>query len=204
MNLSITKIRMKSKQVLAMVCALAGATQVFAQTTSTTTITFDNIPVTGTDLGYYNGVTFGADEQVTGQVLPEFPAHSAPNILINANLFNPTISFSFSEPVTQFSFWYASADGFTGVALDSHGHQVGTFTGNVNTSTPGPATLMQTGVTTGIPDIASVVITDSGGLGTLIGIDDLTFTNVPDATSSLALFGVAGLGLLAFRRKVVA
>jgi hypothetical protein len=202
MNVSITTTRMKSKQVLAMVCALAGATQVFA---GTTTITFDSAPITGTDLGsFYSGVTFGADEQVTGQVIPEFPAHSAPNILINANLFNPIISFSFAAPVTQFSFWYASADGFTGVALDSNGHQVGTFTGNVNTSTPGPATLMQTGVNTGIPDIASVVITDSAGLGTLIGIDDLTFTNVPDATSSLALFGVAGLGLLAFRRKVVA
>ncbi len=196
---------MKSKQVLALVCALAGATQVFASTTNTTTITFDNIPVTGTDLGYYNGVTFGADEQVTGQVIPEFPAHSTPNVLINGNLFNPIISFSFAEPVTQFSFWYASADGFTGVALDSKGNTIGTFSGLVNTSTPGPATLMQTGVSTGIPDIASVVITDNSGvLGTLISIDDLTFTNVPDATSTLALFGVAGLGLLAFRRKVIA
>jgi hypothetical protein len=192
-------------RLLTFACALTGASQVFA---GTTTINFDDAP-TGVDLGtHYAGIVFGAGEQAHNQILPFFPARSGTQDLVGTQTSNPNITFSFANPVTQLSFWYASTFGFSATAYAPDGKTVvGTFSGgkNVNTlDTTDLTVLLQSGLNTGVPDISSVVITDKSGVGTFISIDDLSFgtNNVPDAASTLPLLGAAGLGLLAFRRKL--
>src|SRR5580700_4583721 len=136
---------MKSKQVLAIVCALASATSVFAQTT----ITFDDPGATatiGTDLGnFYPSVTFGPTDQVSGQLLPEFPAHSLPNFLTDILLGTGQITWQFTSPQASFSFWHdALQPGVTGTIYATDGTTVlGTISAPGNVSTPLPPTPLE-------------------------------------------------------------
>jgi hypothetical protein len=203
---------MKSIRLLIAACALAGVSSVFAGT-----INFEGAP-TGVDLGsYYAGVTFAPTLQAETQILPYFPSHSGTEVLSGTDIGNPNITFTFATPQTQLSFWYVSAYGFTATAYAANGTTVvGTFSGTANENLSAvygnPSTYsvnLETGLNTGVADISKVVITDSGGLGTFITIDDLSAPGIsglpaPDATSTLALFGVAGLCLFVFGRKVAA
>jgi len=101
---------MNSKTALAVMCALAGVSPAFADTT----VNFDNAPK-GADVGnFYPGVTFGAGEQAFSQVLPLFPAHSGTQDLSVSSLNStPNLTFSFTTPVTELSFWYATGFAFT-------------------------------------------------------------------------------------------
>ncbi len=194
---------MNTKQLLAATVALVSASRVFAGT-----ITFEGAPQ-GQDLGsYYQGVTFGADAQATGQTIiagdpaHSFPAHSGTMLLTDNNLFNPVLSFTFDTPQSSLSFWFNSLDALTLNVTDTGG---GTLATSPLSATAGVN--HQVVISSGIANIKTITITDNTGLGTFFTIDDLTSPGVsglpaPDATSTLALLGVAGAGLLAFRRKL--
>ena len=188
-----------------MACALVGASSGFAET-----ITFEDAPSTywndnsggQVDLGsFYPGVTFGAGAQIehTSSV---YPAHSGVLELFASDIGNPTIAINFAHPQPEVSFWYTTSFGLVVTAYDSSHNQVATLSpnGNVNLLTSVGTDSLADLIATGGGTIASVTITDNSGLGNFFTIDDLS---VPDATSTFALLGVAGLGLLAFRRKMV-
>jgi hypothetical protein len=176
------------------------------------TITFDGAP-TDVDLGsYYQGVTFGAGNQATQQMLPYLPAYSGTEALSGSGTAN-TISFDFATAQTSFSFYYVSYLGFSGVAYDANGNIVGMFSGignyNVNATLGNPSTYStyaMTGLTTGTADITSVVLTATAGSSAFTFVDNLSAPGisglaVPDATNTLALLGAATVGLITLRRK---
>jgi hypothetical protein len=189
---------MKSIRLLAVACALAGVSPVFAGT-----IDFEAAP-TGVDLGsFYSGVTFAPTLQAEFQVLPSSPAHSGDKELAGTDILNPNMQFNFSTPESTVSFWYNAFSAFTVTAYNS-----------ANVAVLGPqAEIPSIGadleVTLTAPNISYVVITATNGVGTFDAIDDLSAPGIsglpaPDATSTLALLGVAALGLVAFRRKIAA
>ena len=195
---------MNTKQVIAAACALAGASRVFAGT-----ITFDDAPATfrdtssggsGHDLGsYYQGVTFGSGAQITATIPGVFPAHSDGFEL--ANQFGPSITAAFATPQMSLSFWYTTAASMTITTFDSSHAVLSSVTLAANPGTDNFAS-----VTDLSPNIASVSITSTSGLGNLLTIDDFSAPGVsglaaPDAASTLGLLGLAATGLLAFRRK---
>jgi hypothetical protein len=187
--------KMKSIQLIAVACALAGVSPAFAGT-----IDFEAAP-TGVDLGnFYSGVTFAPGLQAEFQVLPTSPAHSGFKELVGTDSGNPNMSFTFATPESTVSFWYTTLYGFTVTAYNSSSAEVGSpIVVPANTGTD--SFLSLTG-----PGISSVTIHSTLGFGTFDTIDDLSAPGIsglpaPDAASTLGLFGVASVALLAFRRK---
>jgi len=193
---------MNTKKVIAVACALTSASRLFAGT-----ITFDDAPITGTDLGsFYQGVTFGEGAQVIPQTTPLYPAHSGNQFLSDQDIANPTISATFSTPQSELDFYFTCADGVTITAFDSSHNALGS---PLTTSTGNLGTLDHVTITSGLDNIASVEITDNGGLGNFLTIDDFSSRGIsgapaPDVTSTFALLGIAGAGLMAVRRKFAA
>lgn len=200
---------MKSIKLFAVACALASASCGFAGT-----ITFEDAPSTywndstpghpggQVDLGsFYPGVTFGAGAQIE-HTSTVYPAHSGVLELFPSDIGNPTITVNFAHPQPEVSFWYTTSFGLVVTAYDSSNHQISQISpaGNVNLLTSVGTDSFADLIAPGGATIASISITDQSGLGNFFTIDDLS---VPDATSTFALLGVAGLGLLAFRRKMV-
>jgi hypothetical protein len=110
------------------------------------TIDFENVPNAflesnigggGQDLGgYYAGVTFGPNEQVT-TTSTVFPAHSGTNELTTSDFGTPNILMTFDSPQTDVSFWYTTSFGIVATAFDSGNHSLASFTApsNVNLAT---------------------------------------------------------------------
>ena len=138
--------------------------------------------------------------------------------MVNVDLFNPNLSFTFATPQTSVSFWYITADGFNGVATLADG-TTQTFSGSNagynshavlgNPATYSTYTQEALANTSGnsMKNIVSVALTDDDGLGDLTSIDDLSAPGItgqptPDAASTLGLFGVSALALLAFRNQL--
>jgi hypothetical protein len=193
---------MKLKFLLPVACAVMAASSTFAGV-----ISFENGPL-GVDLGtFYQGITFGVNEQIMLGT-PSFPAAGNPttgHVLGDVNPNNASMLFIFSSAQSSFSFLYTSADGFSGVALNSIGTPIATFSGAANS---GSSTLESVS----IAGIKSVVLTDSNNVGGQITIDSLTASGVnglprpvtaPDATSTLGLLGAAGIMMWSLRRKFV-
>ena len=194
---------MKIKTIFAAAGTFLTAANLFAGV-----INFENAPITGLDLGgYYNGITFGAGEQVLAATT-SFPAVSGTHILGD---FGPTLSFTFNTAQQNVSFYYTSLNGFSGVAFDGS-LQVDTFTGTAGTGKTTKVTLSDS-----TADITKIVLTDDGNptVPEVTTIDNVSAggvtevlrgapLNAPDATSTAALFALAGLGLVAFRRKFAA
>jgi hypothetical protein len=172
---------MNSKNALMVVLVFWGGSRVFAGT-----INFDNAPMIywknggGVDVGgYYQGVTFGPDAQIATSSAT-YPAHSGNLELTTANIADPVITITFNATQPDVSFWYSTSFGFVAVAYDSQGNFLGFANGNPNvdlSTSIGTDSLLDFG----FGDISSVVITDDGGLGNFLTIDDLT------------AFGVSGL-----------
>ena len=192
---------MKYKTLIAAACSLLSAAPVFA-----TTINFDDVAITGTDLGsHYAGVTFGANEQVLAGTA-NFPAHSGTQVLGSVNPNNPTIWFSFSPAQSFFSFYYTSQDGFTGNVYQG-GKKIDSFSGVAGLGVDNFFSL-----NTGSADVITVILSDTlhRGCGPTT-IDDLSFgvslnqdrvTHAPDNAGTLGLLAFAGIGLGAFHRKL--
>jgi hypothetical protein len=195
--------------IVATVGILAGGFSALA-----TPITFDNVASTywttgttydgqkghGNDLGgSISGITFGAGDQVTtGSGL--LPVHSGNFGLTDSGLFNPVISFTYASAQTDVSFWYSSVFGFTADAYSASGKLLDVVYEGANIG-------LDSFLDFDITGIDKVVIRDDSGYGGFVTVDDVSMnsqgTTVPDSTSTLGLLGLAMLGLLAFRRKVV-
>src|SRR3984957_13194887 len=187
--------KMKSIQLIAVACAFAGVSPAFAGT-----IDFEAAP-TGVNLGsFYSGVTFAPGLQAEFQVLPSNPAHSGFKELVGTDSGNPNMTFTFTTPESTVSFWYTTLFGFTVKAYNSSSVEVGRpITELANSGSDALLTLTGPGITT-------VTLTSTLGFGTFDTIDDLSAPGIsgapaPDAASTLGLFGVASVVLLAFRRK---
>jgi len=205
---------MKSLHLLA-ACVLAAAPAAMAGT-----ITFESAPNTfwepntqlygntgkGNDLGsFYSGVTFGPGAQLTS-TSTTFPAHSGNLELTDSNPLNTTLSINFGAAQNSVSFFYNTFFGISIKVIDVSGSTIFTEGTTVNFATQvGTPQLFSLNDPNGI---ISILITDSVGLESGdFTIDDLTAPGlsgnpVPEVTSTLALFGAASLGLLAFRRKL--
>ena len=186
---------MKSKLIFTTLCALAGASRVFAGT-----IDFEAVPV-GQDVGsFYQGATFSGDVVINSS--PAFPGTGA-HVLDSTG---SDIILTFNTLQTQLSFNYTTYFTLVATAYDSHGNVVGTFTGLNNTDLISSGVNALGSINTGVADIASVdfngVAADYFTLDNISAAGVSGLPNVPDAASTLALFGVAGVGLFAFRRKM--
>ncbi len=118
----------------------------------------------------------------------------------------PTITIGLGFLANNVSFWYDTAFGFTLTAYDAQGNVIGSpqsYPANTTgtQAKPGSAAPAEAFFTSSVENIASISINDGVGLGflTVDGLD----VSAPDATSSFTLLGLAGLSLLAFRKKMV-
>ncbi len=166
----------------------------------------------GVDIGsFYNDINFGAGVQgvqsTTLAVTPlgnPYPTHSGTQEIWQSNIGsgNPTIAFNNAFLASEVSFWYSTAFGMQVYAYDAGGNLVASANLPVNSdpfgSGNGTTSFVDLNVST--PSIDHVFIFDNAGGGNFSTIDDLS---VPDATSTLALLGVSGMAMLAFRRKIV-
>jgi hypothetical protein len=192
---------MKSTSIIALACTFLTVSNVFAGT-----INFDNAPL-NTDVGmFYQGITFGGGEQAVNPPSANFPTSSGTQELWNSNPNTPIMLFTFLTAQSQFSFNYSSVNGFAGVALNSLNQVVGTFVGLKD-----PGASLSVGLTHGVADITTIELIDTGHVGSKITVDDLSAPGLtglsraattPDTASTFGLFGVAALGLWAFRRKM--
>lgn len=141
-------------------------------------------------------------------------AHSGTNFLAFNRPFgaNDPERISFDVPVTQASIWAAGgffADTFQMQAFDSGGNLLST----TSLTTQG----WQQFSVSGVPgdDIASVVLTETAGLGTTWVYDDLSYTADPSATvagqgvpgqapepGGLVLLALGGVGLAGWRWRM--
>jgi hypothetical protein len=201
---------MKLATVIAAACFSSGITPVFA-----VTLNFEDLPLLyqsspfvagggNTDIGaYYPAVTFGAGVQGIGSSA-SYPTHSGSTQIWQSDINNPTIAFDLHGSFNSVSFWYNTLFGFTETAFDSGNHVIGTFVAAPNTDGANSSGPSFADITTSVP-IDHVFVVDSASVGSFSSLDDLTLTNsaVPNSTSTLALLGISGMALLAFRRKIV-
>ena len=196
---------MKSARVIAAVCLLSGIAPVYADS-----FNFEDLPTAnisapfggGNDIGnYYSLLTFNSGVQGNFGS-SAFPATSGSQVIWQSDITNPQIQVNInSSAYNEISFWYTTAFGFNATAYDSSLNQVGNVNvaPNSNGFDTGTPAFLDIISSSGAP-ISILYITDAGGVGNYIAIDDLS---VPDATSTLALLGVSALSLFAFRRKLV-
>ena len=177
------------------------------------TINFNNMPQQYWYYGghqnfgtYWAGVDFGPDATILEEDVYGYSSGGYPPVAgSDAVLFSfstPYITASFATPVDTVSIVYTNGSGnFTFSAYDSSNNLLDQDVVGTNYGTNSLLT-----ITDGTSDISWVEMSGIGNFFTIASFSTPDTTglpsNAPDATSTLALLGVAALALFGFRRKL--